>query len=69
MDMLVIIKDWGVFQDKGNGAKHRQHPRLSAFHQTLGDEFPFQQDWEFSQDTWVNTPTLMMQRDLFRTTE
>jgi hypothetical protein len=27
MGMLVIIKDWGVFQDKKvwNGAKHRQN--------------------------------------------
>ena len=30
MGMLVIAKDWGVFQDKKNkqnGAKHRQNPR------------------------------------------
>jgi hypothetical protein len=30
MGMLVIVKDWGVFQDKKNkrnGAKHRQNPR------------------------------------------
>jgi hypothetical protein len=43
MDMLVIIKDWGVFQNKTkqNGVKHRQNPRgnlvQSAFHQALGD--------------------------------
>jgi hypothetical protein len=33
--------------NKQNGAKHRQNPRgkpVSAFHQTLGDEFTFQQD-------------------------
>ena len=26
---LIIVKNWGVFQDKnkGNGAKHRQNPR------------------------------------------
>ena len=30
MGMLVIVKDWGVFQNKKNvwnGAKHRQNPR------------------------------------------
>ena len=43
---------WGLgsFQDKNkqNGTKHRENPRgnvvQSAFHQTLGDEFTFQQD-------------------------
>jgi hypothetical protein len=38
--MLVIVKDWGVFQDKNkqNGAKYRQNMVQSAFHQTLEDK-------------------------------
>ena len=34
MGLLVIVKDWGVFQDKKNkqnGAKNRQNPRESWF--------------------------------------
>ena len=48
--MLVIIKDWTVFQDKNkcNGAEHRQNLEENlvqfAFDQSLGDEFTFQQD-------------------------
>ena len=38
MGMLVIVKDWGVFKDK------KKNLVQSAFHQTLGDEFTFQQD-------------------------
>ena len=48
---LYGVGDWGVFQGEKecNGAKLRQNPRgkpgsVSAFHQTLGDEFTFQQD-------------------------
>ena len=50
MGMLVIVKDWGVFQDKKKriGTKHRQNPRGKpgsvCLLQTLGDEFTFQQD-------------------------
>ena len=51
MGMLVIVKDWGVFQDKKkkqNGAKYRQNLReylvQSAFHQTVRDSLTFQQD-------------------------
>ena len=50
MCMLVVVKDCGVFQDKKKwiGAKNRQNPRgniiHSDFHQTLGEEFTFQQD-------------------------
>ena len=51
MRRLVIVKDWGVFQDKKkiqNGAKHRQNlkakPGSVDLHQTLGEEFTFQQD-------------------------
>ena len=50
MGMLNIGKNWGVFHDekKWNGAKHRQNPRGKpasvCLHQTLREEFPFQQD-------------------------
>ena len=51
MGMLVIIKDWGVFQDKKmNGMEESPGKILeenlvhSAFQQTLGDEFTFQQE-------------------------
>jgi hypothetical protein len=50
--MLVIIKDWGVFQDKKiNGMEARTGKILledrvqSDFHQTLGYKFTFQQDY------------------------
>jgi hypothetical protein len=39
IEMLVIITEWGVFQDK----KERSLVQ-SAFHVTLGDEFTFQQE-------------------------
>jgi hypothetical protein len=48
--MLVIVKGRGVFQDKQiNGmelstGKILEETWLSAFHQTLGDTFTFQQD-------------------------
>jgi hypothetical protein len=51
MGMLVIFKDWGVFQETiRNGMELNTGKILvenlvwSAFHQTLGDEFTFQQD-------------------------
>jgi hypothetical protein len=47
MGRLDIDKDWGVYQDKKkcDGFKHRKNPRgKPALHQTLGDEFTFQQD-------------------------
>jgi hypothetical protein len=51
MGMLVIVKDWGIFQnDKINGMEINTGKMLggnlvqSAFHQALGDEFTFQQD-------------------------
>ena len=44
MDMLEIIKDWGVFQDKkinvmelSTGKILEENLVQSAFHQTLGD--------------------------------
>ena len=45
MGMLVIVKDWGVFQDKNkrNGAILEENLVQTAFHQTLEDEFTFQQ--------------------------
>jgi hypothetical protein len=49
--MLVIIKDWLVFQDKNINGIELSTCRIleenlvqSAFHQTLGDEITFQQD-------------------------
>ena len=51
MGMLVIVKDWGVFQDKKRNRMELSTGKIleenlvqSAFHQTLRDEFPFQQD-------------------------
>ena len=51
MGMLVFVKDCVVFQDKKiNGMEQSTGKILeenmvqSAFHQTLGDEFTFQQD-------------------------
>jgi hypothetical protein len=51
MGMLVIVKGWGVFQDKKiNGMELRtvkiikENLIRSDFHQTLGDELIFQQD-------------------------
>ena len=51
MGMLVISKNWGVFQDrKRNGMEPSTAKILeenlvqSAFHQTLGDKFTFRQD-------------------------
>ena len=50
MGMLDISKYFGVFQDKKkrDGSMHRQNSRgnllQSALHQTLGEEFTFQQD-------------------------
>jgi hypothetical protein len=51
MGMLVIVKGWGVFQDKKiNGMELRtvkiikENLIWSDFHQTLGDELIFQQD-------------------------
>ena len=51
MGMLVIVKDWGSFfriKKKWNGAIStgnilEENLVQSAFHQTLGDEFTFQQ--------------------------
>ena len=47
MGMLVIIKDWGVFQDKKmeltTGKVLEENLVLSAVHQTLGEEFTVQQ--------------------------
>ena len=40
MVMLVIFKDWRVFQDK----ILEENLVQSAFHQTLGDTFTFQQN-------------------------
>ena len=44
MGMLVIIKDWGVFQDKKRNVMELSTGKIleenlvqSAFHQTLGD--------------------------------
>ena len=51
MGILVIIKYWGVFQDKkingmelSTGKIVEENLVQSAFHQTQGDEFTFQQD-------------------------
>jgi hypothetical protein len=49
MGMLLFVKDWGVFQDKkkqklSTGKVLEENLVQSAFHQTLGDEFIFQQD-------------------------
>ena len=50
MGMLVIFKDWGVFRIQRNGMELSTGKILeenlvqSAFCQTLGDEFTFQQD-------------------------
>ena len=50
MGMLVIVKDWGVFRKKINrmepstGNILEENLVQSAFHQTLEDEFTFQQD-------------------------
>jgi hypothetical protein len=50
MGMLVIVKEWGVFQDKketielSTGKILEENLVQSAFHQTLGDEIPFQKD-------------------------
>jgi hypothetical protein len=48
--MLVIFKEWGVFQDKQNkkmslnpGKILKENLIQSAFHQTLRHEFSFQQ--------------------------
>jgi hypothetical protein len=49
--MLVIVKDWGVFQDKKRNLLELSTDKIlqenlvqSASQQTLGDEFTFQQD-------------------------
>jgi hypothetical protein len=49
--MLVFVKNCRVFQDKksngmelSKGKILKENLVLSAFHQTLGDEFTFQQD-------------------------
>ena len=51
MGMLVIVKDWGAFQDKKRCAMDLSAGKIleenlvqSAFHQTLRNEFTFQQD-------------------------
>ena len=51
MGMLVIVKDWGIFQDiffywmeLSTGKILEENLLQSAFQQTLGDEFTFQQD-------------------------
>ena len=51
MGMLAAIKNWGVFQDKklnrmelSTGKILEENLVQSAFHQTLGDEFTFQQN-------------------------
>ena len=51
MGMLVIVKYWGVFQDKKRNRMELSTGKIleenlvqSAFHQTLGDEFTFQHD-------------------------
>ena len=50
MGMLLIVKDWGVFQDKKNRMELSTGKILAetlvqyAIQQTLGDEFTFQQD-------------------------
>jgi hypothetical protein len=48
MGMLVIVKDWGIFQDKkingmelSTGKILEEQLVQSAFHQTLGEEFTF----------------------------
>jgi hypothetical protein len=57
MGMLVIIKDWGVFQDKKNGMELSTGKILeenlvqSAFHQTLRNEFTFQQNKHKAEST------------------
>ena len=50
MGRLVIVMDWGVFQDKNRNKMEPSTGKIlienqvhSAFHQTLGDEFTFQQ--------------------------
>ena len=50
MSMLVIIEDWGVFQDKKTNGMELNTGNIleenliqSAIHQKLGDEFTFQQ--------------------------
>ena len=52
MSMLVIDMDWWVFQDKKRDGMELSTGKIleenlfqSAFHQTLGDEFTFQQDY------------------------
>ena len=40
--VFIIVKDWRVFQKK-SGAK-QENLVQSAFHQTLEDEFTFQQE-------------------------
>jgi hypothetical protein len=49
MGMLVIVKDWGVFQDKNRnelitGKILEENQFQSAFHQTLRYEFTYKQD-------------------------
>ena len=49
MGMLVIVKDLGVFQDNkemelSTGKILEENMVQSAFQQTLGDRFTFQQD-------------------------
>ena len=49
MGMLVVVKDRGVSQDKketelSTGQILEENLVQSAFHQTMGDEFTFQQD-------------------------
>ena len=51
MGMLVIFKDWGVYQDKkinrmelSTGKILEENLVQSAFQQTLRDKFTFQQD-------------------------
>jgi hypothetical protein len=40
MGMLVVINDWGVFQDKKRNVKIlKENPVPSTFHQTLGAPF------------------------------
>ena len=51
MGMFIIVKDWGVFQDKKINIMELSTGKIldenlfhSVFHQRMGDEFTFQQD-------------------------
>ena len=57
MGMLVIVNDWGVFfsieinrMELSTGNIIEENLIQFAFHQTLGDEFTFQQDNNLKHD-------------------